>query len=173
VTTVAYKFTRPGARSPFTGFEWPVGEWVEVEGDVGLCTNGIHACRTEALPRWLDDELWRVEVDDIADERDGVVIAGRACLFEQVEAWNADTSRELARASAARALALADRIPDPLVRARATMIVAIADGPDPSATALALYTTAHAYDDVEPGSYYEERRWQAEWLRERLHLDDA
>jgi len=170
---LAYKFTRRGARSPFTGFEWPVGEWIEVDGEVGLCENGIHACRVDALPRWLDDELWRVEVDDVADERDGVVIAARARLLERIDAWNEQASRELGRASAARALELADRVPDPLVRARATMIAAIAESPNPSATALTLYTTALTYDDVDPGNYYEERRWQAEWLRERLHLDDA
>ena len=34
MTELAYKFTRPGARSPFSGFMWPVGEWVEVEGEV-------------------------------------------------------------------------------------------------------------------------------------------
>jgi hypothetical protein len=33
-----------------------------------------------------------------------------------------------------------------------------------------MYTAAHTFDDVE-GSYYEERRRQADWLRERLQLD--
>jgi hypothetical protein len=51
------------------------------------------------------------------------------------------------------------------------MIPQIAEGPDPSATALAMYTTAHAADEVVPGSYWVERRRQAEWLRERLQLD--
>ena len=32
VMDIAYKFTRPGARSPFTGFVWPRGEWVEAIG---------------------------------------------------------------------------------------------------------------------------------------------
>jgi hypothetical protein len=35
-----------------------------------------------------------------------------------------------------------------------------------------MYTTAHTFDDVD-GSYDEERRRQAEWLRERLDLDTA
>ncbi len=60
--------------------------------------------------------------------------------------------------------------PDPLLRRRAEMIPHIAEGPDPSATALSMYTTAHAVDEVLPGGYWEERRRQAEWLRERLGL---
>jgi len=170
VTEVAYKFTRPGGRSPFTGFEWPQGEWVEVEGDIDLCANGIHACRPEALPRWIDDELWLVELEDVQAEHDGVLIARRGRLVERIESWDAETSRELARSCAARVQELAEQSPDPLVHGRAEMIATIAEGPDPSATALAMYTTAHTFDDVD-GSYYEERRRQADWLRERLQLD--
>ena len=50
------------------------------------------------------------------------------------------------------------------------MIPQIAEGPDPSAAALSMYTTAHAADEVVPGSYWVERRRQAEWLRERLQF---
>jgi hypothetical protein len=170
VTEVLYKFTRPGAQSPFTGFRWPVGEWVEAEGAVGLCANGIHACRVEALPRWVDNELWRVEVDDVEHEHEGVVVARRAKLLDRVEGWNAETSRELARSCAERIVELAAEHPDPLLQRRAEMIPQIADGPDPSATALSMYTTAHAADEVVPGSYWVERRRQAEWLCERLGL---
>lgn len=173
MTELAYKFTRLGAVSPFTGFEWPVGEWVEAEGDVGLCANGIHACRVEALPRWIDDELWRIEVDEVEEEREGVVIARRGRLLARIDAWDDEASRELARSCAARAREFAERVRDPRVQARTAMIAAIADSPDPSATALSMYTTAHMLDDVEPGSYYDERRRQADWLRQRLGLDDA
>jgi hypothetical protein len=171
VTELAYKFTRPGARSPFTRFAWPVGEWVEARGDVGLCANGVHACRPEALPRWIDAELWRVEVDDVEEEHDGVLVARRARLLERIEAWDAEISRELARSCAARARELADEHPEPLIRAMADDIAGIAEGPDPSATALSMYCTAHAFDVAVTGGYGAERRRQAEWLRERLQLD--
>ncbi len=172
MTETAYKFTRPGRRSLFTGFEWPVGEWVEAEGALGLCQNGVHACRVEALPRWIDDELWTIELDAIVDEQEGVLVARRGRLREQIEAWNKETSRELARSCAAVIRQLAAEHPDDrLLQNRAQMIPAIADGPDPSATALSMYTTAHAADEVVPGSYWVERRRQAEWLRERLQLD--
>ena len=55
MSEVAYKFTRAGARSPFTGFAWRPGRWVDADGELNLCANGIHSCRLEALPRWLDD----------------------------------------------------------------------------------------------------------------------
>jgi hypothetical protein len=168
---LAYKFTRPGGRSPFTGFVWPVGEWVEAEGETGLCANGIHACRVEALPRWVDDELWQIEVEGIEAEHEGVVVARRGRLSRRIESWNPETSRELARSCAAHIRKLAAQHPEPLLLGRAEMIAQIADGPDPSATALSMYTTAHAADEVVPGSYWIERRRQAEWLRERLGLD--
>lgn len=172
MTELAYKFTRPGARSPFTGFAWPVGEWVEADGEIALCRNGFHACRVEALPRWLNDELWLVEVDDVEEERDGLLLARRARLLVRIEAWNEETSRELARSCAAVIERLAAEHPhDDLLRRRAQMIPEIAVGPDPSAAALSMYTTAHAADEVAPGSYWGERRRQAEWLRERLQLD--
>jgi hypothetical protein len=174
VTETAYKFTRPGRRSPFTDFEWPVGEWVETDGEVGLCRNGVHVCRVEALPRWIDDELWTIEVDGVTEEDEGVLVARRGRLLERIDAWNAETSRELARSCAAVITELASEHPDDdLLRLRAEMIPEIADGPDPSATALSMYTTAHAADEVVPGSYWVERRRQAEWLRERLGLDAA
>jgi hypothetical protein len=170
VIETAYKFTRAGAVSPFTGFAWPQGEWIEVEGDVALCTNGIHACRPQALPRWLDEELWRVEIEEVQEEHEGLVVARRARLLERIEAWDAEASRELARSCAVRARQLADEHSDPLIKKMADDIGGIAEGPDPSATALSMYCTAHAFDVAVPRGYVAERRRQAEWLVERLEL---
>jgi hypothetical protein len=172
MTELAYKFTLRGARSPFTRFEWPLGEWVEAQGDLQLCRNGVHACHVDALPRWLNDELFVVELDEVEEQHEGLLLARRGRLLERIEAWNDETSRELAHSCAAVITELAAAHPeDDLLQRRAQMIPAIAEGPDPSATALAMYTTAHAADEVVPGSYWAERRRQAEWLRERLQLD--
>jgi hypothetical protein len=65
---------------------------------------------------------------------------------------------------------LANSTGDPLIAKMADDIEATAEGPDPSATALSMYTTAHAFDVARPGAYYDERRRQADWLRERLSL---
>ncbi|HSF61436.1 MAG TPA: hypothetical protein VLA69_07055 [Gaiellaceae bacterium] len=171
MTTIAYKFTRPGGVSPFRDFEWPVGEWVEAQGELGLCANGVHACRVEALPRWVDEELWRVEVDEVALDHEGVLVARRGRVLEQIEAWDPALSRELARSCAARALELAEEHHDPLTKGRVAMIVDVAGGPDPSATALSMYLVAHTADELEPDGYKIERARQAEWLRQRLALD--
>jgi hypothetical protein len=137
-----------------------------------MCANGIHACRPDALPRWLNEELWLVELDDVEVDQDGLLVARRARLVERIEGWNAETSRDLARSCASVITALAAEHPDDdLLQRRAQMIPAIAEGPDPSAAALSMYTTAHAADEVVPGSYWVERRRQADWLRERLELD--
>jgi hypothetical protein len=167
MSQVAYKFTGPGARAPFTGFAWPVGHWVEAEGDVALCANGVHACRPEALPRWLDDQLWRIELEGVEEELDGLLVARRGRLLERIEDWNVETSRELARSCARRARDLADEVGHPLIRTMADDIAVFAEVPD---TPLAMYTTAHAFDEARPGAYYEERRRQGDWLRERLAL---
>jgi hypothetical protein len=167
MTELAYKFTRAGARSPFTGFRWPAGEWVEAGGNVALCANGVHACRADALPRWLDDELWRIELDGLEEEHDGVLVARRGRLLEPIEGWNVETARELARSCARRALELAESTDQPLIRTMAEDIATFAEVPD---APLVAYTTAHAFDEVRPGAYYEERRRQADWLRERLGL---
>lgn len=167
---LAYKFTRPGARSSFTGFEWPVGEWVEAEGEIGLCANGIHACRVEALPRWVDDELWRIELEEVEVEQEGVLVARRGRLLDRIDAWNPESSRELARSCVARIRAIAAEHADPLLQRRAQMIPQIAESADPSAAALSMYTTAHAVEEVLPGSYWVERRRQADWLRTHLGL---
>jgi len=38
---IAYKFLDGGRVGPFTGFRWPVGEWVDA-GGVDPCLEGIH-----------------------------------------------------------------------------------------------------------------------------------
>jgi hypothetical protein len=170
VTELAYKFTQPVARSPFTGFTWPVGNWVEAKGALGLCANGIHACRVEALPRWIDEELWRIELDGIEQEHEGVLVARRGRLLEPIAAWDAEAARDLARSCAARVKELAAGHADELLRRRAAMIPEIANGEGTSATALSMYTTAHAAEEVMAGGYRDERRRQSEWLRARLRL---
>jgi hypothetical protein len=105
----AYKFLRAGAVAPFSGFEWPQpagdvpGEWVETAAPAELCRSGVHACRESQLPRWLDEELWRIELDgDVIEEHDSLV-ASRGRLLSRVERWDAEAARAFAEACAWRA----------------------------------------------------------------------
>ena len=59
----AYKFLRAGRVGAFSGEAWPEDGIIEVDGPLEECRNGVHACRADDLPYWLDDELWEVELD--------------------------------------------------------------------------------------------------------------
>jgi hypothetical protein len=92
-----FKFLAEGAVSRFSGFVWPaLGEWVSVDGPLGLCVSGFHVCRIRDLPYWLDDELWEVEVGgDWLDDLEQLVVR-RARLVSRVEAWPDPFASELA-----------------------------------------------------------------------------
>ena len=100
----AYKFLRPGAIGPFTGFQWEPGVWVEA--DASPCASGVHACRIEDLPFWSNDELWEVELDGEVLEAERKVVARRGRLVRRVDAWSAASAQRLAGDAAARARSL-------------------------------------------------------------------
>jgi hypothetical protein len=107
----------------------------------------------------------------VHEELDGVLVARRGRLVERIDDWDAATARELARWCAQRARDLAaKRAEDPRLRALAEDIAFNAEGSDRSGTGLAMYGTAHAFELAAAGGYQDERRRQADWLRERLGL---
>src|SRR5207253_4772684 len=81
---IAYKFLQAGAVGPFTGFRWPVGEWVEAAG-VDPCLQGVHACRVRHLPFWLGRELWEIELAGAVVEQDRKLVAERGRLTQRIE----------------------------------------------------------------------------------------
>ena len=85
---ILYKFLGRDRVALYTGYEWPVDEWVETDGPLDLCANGLHACNELNLPGWIDDELWLIELDGEIETHDDVVVAQRARLVRQVEGWN-------------------------------------------------------------------------------------
>ena len=97
---IAYKFLDAGRVGPFTGFSWPLGEWVEASG-ADPCRSGIHACRVRDLPVWLGDELWEVDLDGHVVEQERKLVAPRGRLTRRLEEWNGDLA-------AARAAELRD-----------------------------------------------------------------
>jgi hypothetical protein len=104
---LAYKFLRPGAVGPFSGFAWPAGRWVTAGEAPAACRTGVHGCRLADLPWWLAEELWVAEFADPVTGADRKIVARRARLGERVGAWDDDASREFAEACARRAQELA------------------------------------------------------------------
>ncbi len=91
---ILYKFLGRDRVALYTGYEWPVDEWVETGGPLDLCANGLHACRRVNLPGWIDDELWLIELDGDQETHEDVVVAQRARLVRRVEAWDEPAMRE-------------------------------------------------------------------------------
>ena len=162
--TPAYKFLAPGAIGPFTGFPWSPGNWVEAAGQLELCGNGIHACRAEQLPTWIDEELWAVELGDEVVDAGSVLVARSARLTARVEAWNRGCGLEFARACAERAQEYGGMY--------AEDAVLFADSAESAKdVAVVSYVAARAAEDANAGGFAEERRRQAAWLRGRLGLE--
>jgi hypothetical protein len=103
---VAYKFLSSGRLGPFSRFQWPEpGMWVNAPPDLQACRSGIHACRTEDLPWWLADELWKVELAGEVRRDEHKIVAATGCLRSRVEAWTTVCAQEYADACAWRAQA--------------------------------------------------------------------
>jgi len=163
---IAYKFLDVGRMAPFTGFQWPVGEWVDA-GGVDLCRKGIHACRVRDLPVWLGRELWEIELEGEVIERERKVVAVRGRLTRQIEAWNERLAVEFGRFCMRRTRERVGFLPflsgfvfdvDRFVAQRRIPIAGFAAA-----------RAAELRDG--PAAYERERLAQAAWLAERLDLE--
>ena len=166
--TFAHKFLRPGRVGAFTGVQWPeAGRWLESDDQPQLCRSGIHALKPSALPMWMTEELWRVDLEDAQELDRGIVIARRGRLLEHVTAWNDDLAREYGAACVAH-------VPEdgpPIADQRRADALAVLAGVRAGTSAAAVgYIAAKAADARTPGSYETERQWQAAWLSDRLGL---
>lgn len=166
--TAAYKFLRPGRMGPFTHAAWPApGGWLDAGGPPELCRRGIHALLPPALPRWMTEELWQVELEDAEPRDDGIVLARRGRLVSRVAAW----SDETAAAYAADVVAHLPESKNGLARARGNDVVALSANVRADTTAAAVgHMAAMAAEAVEPGGYDRERQRQAAWLADLLRL---
>jgi hypothetical protein len=181
---LAYKWLREDGRSAISGFHWPLprrgrpGAWVDVEGDLVLCRNGLHACRVRELAHWLGPELWGVELGGRVVDIDGILVSSRARLVQAVPAWAAGARTEFAWACTTRAQEsvregqYAGELEDLIGFARigdataAGYVAALLKG---KAAAGGL-SSAVNFDR----GFLEERALQAQWLAARLGLvDDA
>ena len=94
-----YKFLARGATGPFSGYRWPVpsgpdspGGWADVSVHLDPCRAGLHLCRVEDLPFWLNEELYTVEVEGPVVEHESFVLAHRARLTRRVDAWGRESA---------------------------------------------------------------------------------
>ena len=163
---IAYKFLDDGAVGPFTGFRWPVGEWVDA-GGVEPCLEGIHACRLRDLPVWLGHELWEIELDGGSVEQERKVVAPRGRLTRRIEVWNTRAAREFGRFCARRTRERVGYVP-----VLAGFVADVERFVAADRIAIAGFAAARAAELRDgPAAYEQERRAQATWLAERLGLD--
>jgi hypothetical protein len=169
---IAFKFLRAGSIGRFSESEWPdAGRWLEAEGPLLACVNGVHACAVDTLAYWFDDELWNVELGGEILDLDTVLVGQRGRLLSRVDAWP-DGSLAFAEDCAAQAGALSRRAPR---NARVEGLAAetaehAAQAVVPRHAVLAAYATAVAADIVEPGGFDAERSRQSRRLAELLRL---
>jgi hypothetical protein len=192
---IAFKFLGAGAVAPYTGFRWPIrGEWVNAPVD--RADVWIHACRPGDLPYWIDDELWRVELDPPLRETRYQIASARGRLRGRVEGWGPPLARKFAEACAWRARDVALPGLPPALRdaiAGAADLSAIAVGAAAPGSlqcaylaetaknaqqglpALTSYISAVLASSIGGGlaAFEAERAWQARWLVAQLGLDAA
>jgi hypothetical protein len=163
---IAYKFLDDGAVGPFTGFRWPVEEWVEADG-VDLCSEGIHACRVRDLPVWLGRELWEIELEGDVVQQELKLVAPRGRLMRRIDEWNHEVAHEFGRFCAQRTRERVGFLPV-LSGYVGDVERFVAQRRIP----IAAFAAARAAERCDgPPAYAEERGAQAAWLVERLRLE--
>lgn len=172
---IAFKFLRHGGLGRFSDARWPApqngrgGSWIEAHGPLELCANGVHACSPAQLAYWLDEELWRIELDGEVRAEPTLLLARRGRLLDPVDAWPREAAA-FAAECADRARELAKAQPDePRLTELAEEAVWHAERAiEPRQAVLAAYTTAVAADVCRPGGFDEERTRQGDSLSRHL-----
>ncbi len=156
---------------------WPEpGEWRDVSGKLVSCKNGLHLCRRDQLIAWLGPCIWEAEADpaEIIVDTDKV-IARRARLIRQLDAWNTRSQRLFAADCAERVLHLYEREHpgdtrprDAIAAARAYAIGAI-DDDERAATQAAAWAAAEA----AAWAATQAAAWAAAWAAARAAAQAA
>jgi hypothetical protein len=162
---IAYKFLDEGAVSPFAGFHWPAGEWVDADA-ADPCRRGIHACRLQDLPFWLGRELWEIELDGAVVGQQRKVVASRGRLIRRLTEWDGALLAEFGANVLART-----RIRFGAVAGLSGYVGDIQNHLVTGRVPLAAFAAARAAErSGGPADYERERLLQAAWLAERLGL---
>ena len=173
----AFVFLGQGGVDTLTELRWPLpeddrpGAWLEDER--------IAACSADDLVWRLDDELWEVELAEPMAISPRRLHANRGRLVRRIGAWTPAVARGLTDACAKR---VRERTAAELTRseldafaADVVLYAGEARG-DTDGAGVAAYIAAHALAGADKLAanyeqrFEEERRWQAEWLKEQLLL---
>ncbi len=108
--TTHLKALRSGRRATHVdGFTWPEpGEWLEVEGPLVPCENGLHVATPTQVLDWLSDALWLVEVDGETVDAGDKTVVRRARLVRPLP-WDSRVARVFAADCAGRVLPIFER----------------------------------------------------------------
>lgn len=178
----AFKFLARGAIGAISEFAWPTprdgqpGDWVEADGPLQACANGVHVCRAEHLAHWLHEELWVVEVGGNLIESVDCVLSGRGRLLRQVDAWSSGGDARFAHAARDHAAQLVAANPN-ADHAQLQKLLADAGKHLPKgAIALSAFCSAmtvaflHGGDHFDDAGYRQERAWQSSFIALDLSL---
>jgi len=161
----AYKFLLAGRVAPFSGFSWPVGEWVE-SPDEAACAVGIHACERGDLPFWLMDELWEIDLGEPVERGRHKVVAASGRLVRRIEGWDERTGEDFTVACVERVRELEERRPE-----AAGHLDDLANWAPHVRPAAVASLAARAFEAVGGTDGYDgERAAQSAWLVDRLGL---
>lgn len=163
---IAYKFLTTRGVGRFTGFRWTADTWIEA-GTADPCRAGIHACRVQDLPIWLDDELWEIELAGDLVEGERKVVATRGRLTKRIERWTPELSREFGQFCAQRTRARVGFLPF-----LSGFVFDVDRFVAQDRIAIAGFAAARAAELRDgPAAYEAERTAQASWLADRLGLE--
>lgn len=161
----AYKFLEPGRVSPFSGFHWPEGDWVEAHA-ADACRGGIHACRPQDLPFWMTGELWGIELEGEILKGERKVVAPRGRLTGRIEGWSDELLAGFAGFCLERTRKRVGYVP-----ILAGFVTDVDRFRVQGRWPMAGFAAARAAERRDgPEAYDEERAVQASWLSDRLGL---
>lgn len=89
---------------------WEPGAWLEVEGPLVPCENGLHLCDGERqLLEWLGPAIFEAEYDWARLDGEGKIVVRKARLLRRFETWNGRSARLFACDCAERVLCIYER----------------------------------------------------------------
>ena len=103
------KFLTADGTGPYSKFAWPIGEWVEVEGDLVMCEHGIHVCTHAQLIGWINARCHPVDIRGEVLTGDDKLCVRAAKIGPALPTWNDATQRLFAADCAERVLPIYER----------------------------------------------------------------